>query len=119
LCGETSGHRSTARQTELAEASAALAFNSRPGASESTRERIAAITIALLRQLRAFIAIASRDIAAAASGPPATCGGVRQPASGTAPSVLMRTHRAILTAPISYRNLNDTFTVLYQTALLR
>jgi hypothetical protein len=58
-CGETSGHRSTARQAELAKAPAALAFNSRPSVPESTRERIAAIAAAAFCQFRVLVLLPS------------------------------------------------------------
>jgi hypothetical protein len=41
--GKTSGPAGVAGQAELAIVAAALAFNGRPGLSESARERVAAI----------------------------------------------------------------------------
>jgi hypothetical protein len=100
----------TASQAELAKAAADVRLTARPGVSGSARKRIAMILVAVLCQLNDhWMAAADRDIAAPGLGPPVGRDGARHLVSETAPPVLTWPHRATLTAPISDRNLNDTF----------
>jgi hypothetical protein len=110
----------TSSQAELAKAPVDVRSTARPGVSESARERIAVILSEIFCQFRAIeqplLTGTSRQ---PGLGPPVGRDGARRPGSETAPPVLAGPRRATVTVSISDRNLNDTLTTLYQTALLR